>query len=288
MNNRLAALLSGVLAVTACLISLEARAQNAPKRAITQIAGDLYRFQNNFHFSVFLVTPEGVIATDPINADAAQWLKEQIAQRFGQPVKYLVLSHDHSDHSSGGEVFADTAIVVAHENAKRTIVGEKRPTAVPDVTFSDQMTIELGGKSVELLYPGRSHSDNLIVMHFPHERAVFTVDFISVNRLPYRDLSDSYMPDWIDAIKRVERIDFDTLVPGHGPMGTKADASAHRAYLEQLYTKVVEAARAGQSVEDMKRNITMEKFKSWGQYEAWRPLNIEGMYRRVSLQRRGN
>ena len=79
------------------------------KRAITHIAGDLYRFQNNFHFSVFLVTPEGVIATDPINAEAATWLEAEIDKRFARPIRYLVLSHDHADHSSGGEVFADTA-----------------------------------------------------------------------------------------------------------------------------------------------------------------------------------
>ena len=83
------------------------------------------------------------------------------------------------------------AIVIAHENAKRTIIGEQRPTAVPDITFSDKMTIELGGKTVELIYPGRSHSDNLIVMRFPKERAVFTVDFVSVKRLPYQDLADA-------------------------------------------------------------------------------------------------
>ena len=55
-------------------------------RAITHIAGDLYRFQNNSHYSVFLVTPDGVIATDPINAEAATWLKAEFAKRFNQPV----------------------------------------------------------------------------------------------------------------------------------------------------------------------------------------------------------
>ena len=114
------------------LLSWEAAAQQ-PKRAITRIAGDLYRFQNNFHYSVFLVTRDGVIATDPINAEAAAWLKAEIAERFGQEVKYLIYSHDHVDHIAGGEVFADTAVVVAHDNAKAAILGEKRPTAVPDV-----------------------------------------------------------------------------------------------------------------------------------------------------------
>ena len=268
--------------------AVPAAAQDEVKREITNIAGDLYRFQNKFHVSVFLVTPEGVIATDPINKEAAEWLEAEIRERFGQEIRYLVLSHDHPDHSSGGEVFADTAVVVAHENAKRAISGEKRPTAVPDVTFNDRMTIELGGKRVELIYPGRGHSDNLIVMHFPEERAVFTVDMISVKRLGYMTLTDAYFPDWMAAIRRVEAIDFDILVPGHGPIGTKADASDHRAYMEALYEDVLAAARAGQSLEEMQASITLDAYKDWGQYDKWRTLNIEGMLNNISLHRRGN
>ncbi len=284
LGSRLAA--AAAIAIIA-LASWGAAAQET-KRAITKIAGDLYRFQNNFHYSVFLVTGDGVIATDPINAEAAAWLKAEIARRFNQEVKFLVYSHDHVDHIAGGEVFADTAVVVAHDNAKATILGEKRPTAVPDVTFSDSMTITLGGKTVELSYLGRSHSDNMIVMRFPAERALFAVDFISVKRLPYRDLSDAYFPDWIEAIRRVEAMDFDILVPGHGPLGVKADAADHRAYLEELYDAVLAAARAGRTLEQMQAEIKLEAYADWGQYEAWRPLNIEGMHRRITLQRRGN
>ncbi|MFQ5519843.1 MAG: MBL fold metallo-hydrolase [Candidatus Methylomirabilia bacterium] len=263
-------------------------AQGGLTREISKIAGNLYRFRNNFHYSVFLLTPEGIIATDPISAEAARWLKAELKRRFNKPIKYLIYSHDHADHSSGGEVFADTAVVVGHENAKWTIIAEKRPTAVPQVTFSDRMTIELGGKTVELHYLGRSHSDNLIVMRFPDERALFAVDFVSVKRLPYRNLSDAYFPDWIEAIKQAEALDFDILVPGHGPIGTKADARDHRMYLEALYNEVLAAARAGQSLEEMQGSITLGKYRNWGQYEAWLPLNIEGIYNRVRLQRRGD
>lgn len=278
-----------IVAVVAVSGSAARAQQQEAQRAITPIAGDLYRFQNDFHFSVFLVTPEGVIATDPINAEAAAWLRDQIEERFDQPIKYVVYSHDHADHVAGGEVFKEAgATVVAHENAKRAIIGEDRPTAVPDITFAERMTIELGGETVELIYPGRSHSDNLIVMHFPEQRAAFTVDFISVKRLPYQDLADSHFPDWIEAIKEVEAMDFDVLVPGHGPLGTKSDATDHRRYLEDLHDAVLEAARAGQSLEQMKANITLDKYQDWDQYEEWRPMNIEGMYNQISLHRRGN
>lgn len=280
---------SPVLAALLVLAAAPAIAQDTAQRAITHIAGDLYRFQNNFHYSVFLVTDEGILVTDPINADAARWLKGQLAKRFpDRPVRYLVYSHDHADHIAGGEVFAEEAIVIAHRRAKADIIGEQRPTAVPDLTFSEAMTIELGGRMVELRYVGQGHSDNMIIMHFPPERAVFAVDFISVKRLPYRDLTDAYFPEWIRGVELVEAMDFDILVPGHGPLGTPEDVTEHRRYLQALYDAVLTAAREGQSLEEMKAGIRFEEFSHLGQYEAWRELNIEGMYRQVSLHRRGN
>jgi glyoxylase-like metal-dependent hydrolase (beta-lactamase superfamily II) len=264
-----------------------ARSQQAPEREISKIAGEVYRFRNSRHFSVFAVTPAGVIATDPINADAARWLRDEIMKRFNQPVRYLVYSHDHADHIAGGEVFAATATVVAHDHAKATIVGERRPTAVPQVTFSDRMTIELGGTVLELAYVGRNHSDNSIVMRFPRERILFAVDFIPVGSYAFRDFPDAYMPDWIESLRRVEAMDFDILAPGHGPLGKKADVVLFREYLTDLRAEVVRYAREGKSVDEMKQLITLPKYAAWAPKE-WFPLNIEGMYRLVQANRRGN
>ncbi|MFQ5534969.1 MAG: MBL fold metallo-hydrolase [Sphingomonadales bacterium] len=254
------------------------KAQDGPKRSIVHVAGDLYRFQNNFHFSVFLVTGEGVIVADPINADTAKWLKAEIRSRFNQPVRYVIYSHDHADHISGGEVFADSAIFVAQDKAKAKIAAAGR-TATPAITFRDFMTIELGGKRVELIFPGPSHSDNLIVMRFPDERALFVVDVASVKRLPYRTLGDYHFPEAITALERIETIDFDILVPGHGPMGTRQDVSDHKGYLEDAYAAVREAKASGMSLRQAQASIKLEKYKDWTQYDAWRNENIEGLWR---------
>lgn len=263
-------------------------AQQSPIREITQITGDLYRFRNNFHYSVFLVTPEGIIATDPINAEAARWLKQELAQRFARPVTYLIYSHDHADHIAGGEVFADTAVVIAHENAKATILGENRPTAVPHITFSDRLTLESGGKQVELIYVGRNHSDNSIVMRFPAERVLFAVDFIPVESLPFRDFPDAYIEDWIESLKRVEGLDFDILAPGHGALGRKEHVRKFRGYMEQLRAEVLRYARQGKLLEEIQQLVKMEEYRDWGNYQNWLLLNIEGMYRHVQLHRRPN
>lgn len=262
--------------------------QQAPVREITRIAGDLYRFRNAGHFSVFLVTPAGIIATDPINAEAARWLKQELARRFNQPVKYLIYSHDHSDHISGGEIFADTAVVIAHENAKEKIIGEKRPTAVPQIVFTDRMTIELGGKQVELIYVGRNHSDNSTVVRFPAERALFAVDFVSVDSLSFRDFPDAYIDDWIESLKRVEALDFDILAPGHGPLGRKEHVRTHRIYIEELRAEILKHIRQGKSLDEIKQLVKMEKYTSWRNYKEYLPLNIEGMYRHIQLHRRPN
>ena len=262
--------------------------QQAPVREITKITGDLYRFRNAGHFSVFLVTPAGILATDPIDAEAARWLKAELAKRFDKPVKYLIYSHDHADHISGGEVFADSALVIGHEKTKAVIVKEKRPTAVPQVVFSDRMAVELGGRQVELIYVGRSHSDNSIVMRFPAERVLFAVDFIPVESMPFRDFPDAYVEDWIESLKRVEGLDFDILAPGHGPLGKKDHVRMVRNYMEELRGQVLKYSRKGKSLEEIKQLVKMENYSNWGNYKSYLPLNIEGMYRHVQLHRRPN
>jgi glyoxylase-like metal-dependent hydrolase (beta-lactamase superfamily II) len=285
MKRIAAALLVALAATPAAAQTQPPLSPPTPVREITKIAGEVYRFRNNNHYSVFAVTPAGVIATDPINADAAQWLKAEIAKRFNQPIRYVIYSHDHWDHISGGQVFADTAIIVAHENAKAQILGEKRNTAVPQLTFSDQMRIELGGTVVELSYVGKNHSNNSIVMRFPKERILFAVDFIPVKQLAWREFLDGYMPDWVESLRRVEAMDFDILAPGHGALGSKADVVAFREYLSDLYTGVLDGVRAGKTVEALQAELTLEKYKSWGNYEAWRALNIQGVYRLIQASR---
>lgn len=286
MNRKRLALIFG-FGMGSLLLTLLASwaAAQAPVREITQIAGEVYRFRNQNHYSVFAVTPAGIIATDPINAEAAQWLKAELQRRFNRPVKYLIYSHDHADHIAGGEVFADTATVVAHENAKAAIVGERRPTAVPQVTFSDRMTIELGGTVLELIYVGRNHSDNSIVMRFPKERLLFAVDFIPVESVAFRDFPDAYIEDWIESLKLVEAMDFDVLAPGHGPLGRKEHVRMFREYMEDLRAEVLRYAREGKSLEEMKTLIKLSKYEKWAGYQQWFPLNIEGMYRHVQLHR---
>jgi glyoxylase-like metal-dependent hydrolase (beta-lactamase superfamily II) len=111
-------LITCVLIIVGWLFGLasDASAQQPPQRAIVNVTGQLYRVQNDNHYTVFLVTPEGIIMSDPINRDFARWLKGELASRFKVPVRYVLYTHRDWDHASGGVVFADTAEFVGHGN----------------------------------------------------------------------------------------------------------------------------------------------------------------------------
>ena len=104
-----------LLALAGLAVSSLGLAQQAPERGIVHVGGDLYRAQNNAHFTVFLVTSEGIVVSDPINRDFAEWLKGELESSYDVPVRAVLYSHHHWDHASGGEVFADTAEVLGHE-----------------------------------------------------------------------------------------------------------------------------------------------------------------------------
>lgn len=256
--------------------------EDAAIHEIIPVTEDLYRFRSNAHYGVFLVTDEGIIVADPINADTARWLRTELAHRFELPVRYLIYSHDHADHASGGEEFGSETEIIAHVNTAKAMVNNAPVAALPDTVFDEEARIELGGEVVELIYLGPSHSDSLIAVNFPRQRALFAVDIISVRRLPYRDFGDSYYPGLIEALNKISALDFDILIPGHGEMGTKADAEAYRAYVVRLAAETRQAIRDGLSVDQAKRQILMSGYSDWAQYDEWHELNVEGMYRLIT------
>ena len=251
-------------------------------REITQIKGDVYRFQNKFHFSIFVDTPDGIVATDPINAEAAAWLEEELTKRFAKDVKYLIMSHHHQDHASGGEVFEDTATIVAHANFTPHLEAGDVKTATPDETFADEKTIEFGGKTIELTYLGEGHSDDLIAVVIRPENVAFVVDAVSPKRLPWRDFPHTDINGLIGQLKAAEALNFDVLAPGHSVLGAKQDVTDMRVYIEKLRDQVSEAMKGGKTEAEVTAAIDMSKYKDWGNYEKGLPMNVSGMMRWLS------
>lgn len=262
-----------------------ASVQAQGERNIEHISGGLYKFTNRFHASVFLVTDEGIIATDPINAEAAKWLAAELGKRFpGKPVKYVIYSHHHADHVSGGAAF-EGAEFVGHENIVDDLKKDEVQTPLPTMTFTDTKTITLGGQSVELIYLGAGHSDNLIAMKFPGERAMFIVDIVSAHRLPWRTMGagrDS-LEGMIAQIRKAESITgYDKLITAHGApymlIAKPSMLGQVRGYIEALRDQVKAAMDEGKSLDEIRQTVKMEKYQHYFMYKQFLPMNIDGVY----------
>jgi glyoxylase-like metal-dependent hydrolase (beta-lactamase superfamily II) len=247
------------------------------KREITRVTFDTYRFQNQFHVNMFVITGEGVVVTDPINAEAAAWLRTEIAKITDEPITHLIYSHSHGDHASGGTEYGEVPNVIMHENAPEDI-----DLVEASERFGEQMTFTVGSKTFELTYLGPGHGTDMIAVVVRPDQVAFVVDVVSSKRLFYRDFPGSDFDDWIAQVKRVNRLDFDILVGGHGPMGLKRDVGEGIVYLEELRAAVLKGLKAGNTVDELKREIKMEKYRDWAAYDSWRELNVQGMARHLT------
>ncbi len=246
------------------------------EREITPLGDGLYRFRNRFHVSLFAVTGAGVVVTDPINADAAGWLRREIGKLTSQPITHLIYSHSHGDHASGGRAYGDVPNVIAHANAPAAIDGVR-----PTIRFGDEMSLVVGNRTFELTFLGPGHGTDLIAMVVRPDNVAFVVDAVSAKRLFYRDFPGANVDHWIEQVRVVNTLDFDVFVGGHGPVGDKADVASGLRYLRELRAAVLDGLRAGRSVAELKQSVDLEKYQDWGSYEQWRELNIEGMARHL-------
>ena len=274
--------------LAAVLVAAPAAAQ-APAPApyeTTKIADNVYVFRAGGYQSMFVVSPEGVIVADPIGyADAkapAAYLQE-IRKITQAPIKYVIYSHHHYDHSAGGKPFKDAgAVFVAHRNAHKRLAALASPDVVlPDMIVDDTgSSIVVGGMRVDLLYLGNNHSDNMLVMLLPRERILYAVDWLPIQAVLFRDVPDGYLPDWLAGIDRVLAMDWDRLVPGHpgpgGRLGTKDDIRLLKDYM----TDVSNAARALAAErkclnDDAMRAVRLPKYEGWGGYAMFLPGNVQ-------------
>jgi len=270
------ALLLGSLAITS--------AQTPAPFATTKVTDNVYLFRYGGHQAIFVVTPAGVIATDPIaylRPQAATTYIDEIRKVSQAPIKYVVYSHHHYDHIAGGKPFKDVgAVFVAHRNAKMHLEQLKNPDVVmPDEVVDGSRVLELGGVKVELHYVGRNHSDNSLVMLIPKDKLLFTVDFIPIQTVQFRDMPDGFLPDWFDSLDRVLALDWDRMIPGHpyagGRFGTKDDVRELKQYMMDLSDAVKVAANQGKCFDAAMKEIKLPKYEKWGNYEQFLPGNIE-------------
>jgi glyoxylase-like metal-dependent hydrolase (beta-lactamase superfamily II) len=275
-----------VLSLVLSCIALSVHSQQRPLFQTTKVEGteNVYVFRYGGHQSMFVVTRDGVIATDPISygrPEAAKIYIEEIKKVSDQPIKYLIYSHHHYDHIAGGQPFKDAgAKIIAHKRAKERLEQVKDPfTPLPDETFEKSRTLKLGGTVLELHYLGLNHSDTNLVMRLPKEKIVFIVDTIPVGAFPGRGFIDIYPLETEQFMERVLKMDWERMIPGHpgqpaDRLGTKKDVEDQLALIRYASDEVKKWAREGKCWEPAEKEVKLEKYESWPGYQAGLPLVV--------------
>jgi len=273
-----------LLALVLSCTAIAAAAQQPPLFETRKLTDDAFLFRYGGHQALFVVTSEGVIATDPIaflRPQAATTYLAEIRKITQAPIKYLVYSHHHYDHIAGGKPFKDAgATVLAHRNAKTRLEALRNADVViPDEAVDNFRAIELGGVRVELHYTGRNSSDNSLVVLLPKDKLAFTVDFVAVEAVGFRDFPDGFFPDWFDSLDRVVALDWTRMIGGHpfpgGRYATKDDVRAYKQYLVELSDAVKAAAAQGKCWDAAMAELKLPKYEKWSNYERFLPMNIE-------------
>ncbi|MGB6817549.1 MAG: MBL fold metallo-hydrolase [Pseudolabrys sp.] len=276
-----AALFTAGLATSALAQAPAQPAAQPPMFATTKVEGTdnvyIFRYQN--HQAMFVVTPAGVIVTDPISygrPQAAKAYLDEIRKITQAPIKYLVYSHHHYDHIAGGKVFKDAgATVISHRRAKERLVELKAPDVViPDQVVDGKRSIKLGGTTLDLIYTGRNHSDSSLVMLLPKEKVLFAVDFNSLGAVPSRlAVNDSYPTEWETSLKKTLALGWERMIPGHpgpnGRLGTRKDMEEQIAFMTDLAAE--KASDAGKCFDPATKEVRVPKYATLAQYEQ----NIE-------------
>jgi glyoxylase-like metal-dependent hydrolase (beta-lactamase superfamily II) len=249
-----------------------------PQIQTTKVEGTegAYVFRNGAHQSIFIVTNDGVIATDPVaygRPTGGQAYLDEIRKVTDKPVKYVIYSHHHFDHIAGGKALKEAgATFIAHRRAKERLEMLKDPhTVIPDEAVGDNgRTIALGGTTLELTYHGLNHSDSTLVMRLPKEKIVFIVDTIPVGAVPGRGMIDSYPLETEAFMKQVLAMDWERMIPGHpGPgdrLGTKKDVEDQLALLQAASAEMKKLAQEGKCWDAAEKEFKLAGYENWPGY----------------------
>lgn len=237
-----------------------------------EIAPGTFVFRYRYTQSLFLVSDEGVIVTDPISPAAAEVYRDAIRAVTDKPVTHVVYSHDHWDHALGGQVFKDEgATFIAHENCLESWRRIPNPDLViPDETVAGNHRIQLGGQTLDLLYFGLNHGACMLVMRPNESEYLFLVDLVTPGNMPNNWMPDYNPVEWIRTLKEIEAIEgWSTIIPAHGPIVAHRSAlTERRRYLELLLQRAFESYEKGGSLNAMVERIKMPEYSHLRGYDS--------------------
>ena len=240
--------------------------------------------------SMFVVTDAGVLVADGQGSVAeTQRLIDHIASVTDQPITHVVICSDHGDHTAGNSAFPADAEFIAHPTSARvleaTAANPIRPEDAPPVVLptrlvADREVLELGGRTIEILFLGRAHTGGDLVVHLPEEDILFMSEAYLHRVFPA--MRTAYPSEWVAMIERAQAMDVGTYVPGHGFVDSPEVLREELEVFRQAVMQVIEESSRlhGQELglEEAQASADFGEFGDWSLSDSQAPRAIQQVY----------
>ena len=268
MNRTLLLRLSAgiVLLAGSWLAYTQNRGAQQASNKLNKISDDLYEIEGDGGNVAVYITEEGVILVDDKFEYDYNDIVDKVKSVTGQPIRYVLNTHHHGDHTGGNAKFPATTEIIAHVNARKNMIDGKQP-GPPRLTFTQEEDVFLGGKEVRARYFGRGHTNGDVLIYFPALKVLHTGDLMAGSSPLIDYAGGGSLVEWTATLDAALSMDFDTVIPGHGPIAKKADLKKYRDNVEKLRTEVTGLIRRGTAKEEIAKVMT-------GEY-GWQPGGLQ-------------
>jgi cyclase len=235
-----------------------------------------------------VVTSEGVLTVDaPYSRQLAEAVITYARRLTAQPIRWVVSSHHHGDHTLQLCVFSPPAQVIGHVRNREVLLStgeyerqrfmhnypdagyEEVTITPPTLTYTDRLTLHLGQRAIHLWHPGPAHTEGDTVLFLPEQRLAVVADLLFNGIHPVA--RNGYISGWIAALSALQAMDLETIVPGHGSIASRHELGVMRDYLLALRDAVRPYVRGGAPLEQALAEIRLEPYTAWPDAErlAW-------------------
>ena len=261
-----------------------------------KVAGSVYVLTGSGGNIGVSVGEDGVVMVDDQFAPLAAKIQAAIKSLTDRPVRFVLNTHWHFDHAGGNEDFGRTATLIAHDNVRTRLaagsprlVGRKIDPApkgaLPVITFDESLTVHLNGEDIRALHYAKGHTDGDSIIYFPKSNVVHMGDDFVTYGFPFVDVSSggSVLGMAANDEKAMASLPADVkVIPGHGPVSSKADVLKFTEMLKDCISLVEAARKQGKTLAQMKQDNVLAKYDALGQGFIKTPDFIELIYNELS------
>ena len=244
---------------------------------VTKVAGTVYMLQGAGGNIGVSAGDDGIVIVDDQYAPLAPKIRAALATITSKPIKFILNTHHHGDHTGGNPEFSKDGTIIAHENVRKhlqngtTAMGQTTPPApkeaLPIVTFNDRATVHVNGEDIRAIHMPHGHTDGDAVIFFTQSNVVHMGDDFFNGTFPFVDIDNGGsvrgMATNVEAV--VAQIKDDTkVIPGHGPLGDRNTLRAFAEMLRGSLAAVDAAMRAGKTLDQIKSEKVLAPWDKWG------------------------